>query len=100
MEFLDEIIDLLNSGEFQKIIDSIGDFLDENPAYKTIDYHHFANPLEEMLFDIYTIYSIAYMNLGQINEAEKYLKIANQINPVSAPILIRLCEFYQSKHEE
>ena len=108
MEFLDEIIDLLNSGEFQKIIDSIGDFLDENPAYKTIDYHHFANPLEEMLFDnylgnfesiktldldkpledIYTIYSIAYMNLGQINEAEKYLKIANQINPVSAPILI------------
>lgn len=36
MEFLDEIIDLLNSGEFQKIIDSIGDFLDENPAYKTI----------------------------------------------------------------
>ena len=53
MEFLDEIIDLLNSGEFQKIIDSIGDFLDENPAYKTIDYHHFANPLEEMLFDNY-----------------------------------------------
>lgn len=107
MEFLDEIIDLLNSGEFQKIIDSIGDFLDENPAYKIIDYHHFANPLEEMLFDnflgnfesiktldldkpledIYTIYSIAYMNLGQINEAEKYLKIVNQINPVSAPIL-------------
>lgn len=120
MEFLDEIIDLLNSGKFQKIIDNIGDFLDENPAYKTIDYHHFANPLEEMLFDnylgnfesiktldldepledIYTIYSIAYMNLGKINEAEKYLKIANQINPVSAPILIRLCEFYQSKHEE
>ena len=53
MEFLDEIIDLLNSGEFQKIIDSIGDFLDENPAYKTIDYHHFANPLEEMLIDNY-----------------------------------------------
>lgn len=53
MEFLDEIIDLLNSGEFQKIIDSIGDFLDENPTYKTIDYHHFANPLEEMLFDNY-----------------------------------------------
>lgn len=47
MEFLDEIIDLLNSGEFQKIIDSIGDFLDENPAYKTIDYHHFANPLKK-----------------------------------------------------
>lgn len=120
MEFLDEIIDLLNSGQFQEIINNINDFLDENPSYKTIDYHHFANPLEEMLYDnyignieslktleldealedIYTIYSIAYMNLGQINEAEKYLKIANKINPVSAPILIRLCELYQSKHEE
>ena len=120
MEFLDEIIDLLNPGEYQEIINNINDFLDENPSYKTIDYHHFANPLEKMLFDnyignlesvktlkldealedIYTIYSIAYMNLGQINEAEKYLKIANKINPVSAPILIRLCELYQSKHEE
>lgn len=120
MEFLDKIIDLLNSGEFQEIINNINDFLDKNPSYKTIDYHHFANPLEEMLFDnylgnfesiktleldepledIYTIYSIAYLNLGQINKAEKYLKIANKINPVSAPILIRLCELYQSKHEE
>lgn len=120
MEFLDEIIGLLNSGQFQEIINNINDFLDENPSYKTIDYHHFANPLEELLYDnyigniesiktleldealedIYTIYSIAYMNLGQINEAEKYLKIANKINPVSAPILIRLCELYQSKHEE
>lgn len=34
MEFLDEIMDLLNSGEFQKIIDSIGDFLDENQHIK------------------------------------------------------------------
>ena len=120
MEFMDKIIDLLNSGQFQEIINNINDFLDENPSYKTIDYHHFANPLEEILFDyyfgniesiktleldealedIYTIYSIAYMNLGQIDEAEKYLKIANKINPVSAPILIRLCELYQSKHEE
>ncbi|MDO5823334.1 hypothetical protein [Methanobrevibacter sp.] len=38
--------------------------------------------------------------MGKLDEAEKYLKIANQINPVSAPILMRLCELYQEKHEE
>ena len=35
-----------------------------------------------------------------MDEAEKYLKIAHEINPVSPPILMRLCEFYQQKHQE
>ena len=48
MEFLENIISSLNSGKFQEVIESIGDFLDKNPAYKTIDYYHFANPLEEL----------------------------------------------------
>jgi tetratricopeptide (TPR) repeat protein len=120
MELLDEIINMLNSGKFQEVLDSVDDFLEKNPKYKTIDYYHFANPIEEILFDIYvekiqtvktlgldealeeiySIYAIALMNLGKLDEAEKYLKIANQINPVSAPILMRLCELYQAKHEE
>ncbi|MBQ9159771.1 MAG: hypothetical protein IJ122_00420 [Methanobrevibacter sp.] len=120
MEILDEIIDMLNAGEFNKVTAKIGEFLNQNPGYKKIDYYHFSNPLEELLFnenikdifsvktleldepleEIYTIYSIAHMNLGNMDEAEKYLKIANQINPVSAPILMRLCELYQQKHEE
>ena len=120
MEFLDDIISSLNSGNFQEVIDNICDFLDENPAYKTIDYYHFANPLEELLFDkylgdinsaktldldepleeIYTIYAIAHMSIGKLDEGEEYLKIANKINPVSAPILMRLCEFYQAQHAE
>ncbi|WP_407454827.1 hypothetical protein [Methanobrevibacter sp.] len=120
MEFLNQIIELLNNGKSDDVIDRITSFLDENPQYRTIDYYHFANPLEELLFDeyiekiesvktldldkpleeVYTIYSIAYMNKGNLDEAERYLKIANQINPVSAPILMRLCELYQAKHEE
>lgn len=120
MEFLEEIMELLNSGKAQEAIDAIDDFLDKNPKYKTIDYYHFANPLEELLFneyveniesvkvleldepleEIYTIYSIAHMIIGKRDEGEKYLKIANRINPVSAVILMRLCEFYQEKHEE
>lgn len=120
MKFLDEIIELLNSGKAREVIDKTDDFLDKNPQYKTVDYYHFANPLEELLFneyvekidsvktleldepldEIYTVYSIAHMNIGNLDKAEKYLKIANQINPVSAPILVRLCELYQSKHEE
>ena len=120
MEFLDEILELLNSGKAEETIDRIDDFLDENPKYKTIDYYHFANPLEEMLFDkylgditsvktldlnepleeIYTIYALAHLNIGRFADGEKYLKTANRINPVSAPILMRLCEFYQSSHQE
>lgn len=120
MEFLNELIELLNAGETRKVIESINEFLNNNPEYKTIDYYHFANPLEELLFneyiaeidsvktlnldepleEIYMIYSIAHRITGNIDEAEKYLKTANQINPVSAPILMRLCEFYQEKHEE
>ena len=111
---------MLNSGKFKEVIDKIDGFLDKNPSYKTIDYYHFANPLEELLFDkyigdinsaktlnldepldeIYTIYAVAHMGIGKLDEWEKYLKIANQINPVSAPILMRLCEFYQSLHAE
>ena len=120
MEFLDDIINTLNEGNFQEVIDKIDEFLDKNPEYKTINYYHFANPLEEVLFneyiedinsvktldldepleEIYSIYAGALMITGNPDEGEKYLKIANQINPVSAPILMRLCEFYQSKHEE
>ena len=37
---------------------------------------------------------------GKLDKAEKYLKIANQINPVSDSILMRLCELYQTKNEE
>ncbi|WP_407376860.1 hypothetical protein [Methanobrevibacter sp.] len=120
MEFLHELIEMLNSGKFEDIILKIEDFLHENPQYKTIDYYHFANPLEELLFDkymgdiesakvlghdevldeIYVIYSIAHKVLGNADEEERYLKIANQINPVSAQIQMRLCELYQSRHEE
>lgn len=53
MEFLDEKIELLNSGKAQGAIDAIDDFLDKNPKYKTVDYYHIANPLEELLFDEY-----------------------------------------------
>ena len=120
MEIFDEALNLLNSGNFSQVISLISNFLDENPQYKTIDYYHFSNPIEEILFDVYIgkieevkildleenldeiyhVYSIAFDEIGDIENAEKYLKIANQINPVSCPILMRLCEHYQAKNEE
>lgn len=42
-------------------------YLGNFESIKTLD-------LDKPLEDIYVIYSIAYMNSGQINEAEKYLK--------------------------
>ncbi len=120
MEIFDEALNLLNSGNFSQVISLISNFLDENPQYKTIDYYHFSNPIEEILFDVYIgkieevkildlgenldeiyhVYSIAFGGIGDIENAEKYLKIANQINPVSCPVLMRLCEHYQAKNEE
>ena len=49
-EFLEEIINMLNKCNFEDVITKISNFLDENPHYKTIDYYHFANPLEELMF--------------------------------------------------
>lgn len=120
MEFLDQIIELVNTGKSDEVIDRVDSFLDENPQYKTIDYHHFANPIEEILYsvylgdiesiklldldepleEVYVVYSIAHMIQGKVDEAEKYLKIALEINPVSAPILMRLCELCQQQHQE
>lgn len=120
MEIFDEAVNLLNSGNFSQAIALISNFLDENPQYKTIDYYHFSNPIEEILFDVYIgkidevktldleenldelyhVYSNAFAASGDIDSAEKYLIIANQINPVSCPVLMQLCELYQSKNEE
>ena len=120
MELRNETINLLNSGKTQDVIDKITQFLDENPEYKTIDYYHFSNPIEEILFDIYVdkidnikqlgldepldeiyhIYAIAHASQGKPDLALKYLKTANRINPVSAPILMRIIEFHQQRHEE
>lgn len=120
MEVFKKAVDLLNQGQFKEVIKLISEFLDENPKYKTIDYYHFANPIEEILFDIYIekidgvktlelgenleelyhVYSIAYDAIGDKESAEKYLLTAHSINPVSAPILMRLCEHYQSVNKE
>ena len=120
MEVFNEAVNLLNSGKFNEVIDYINNYLNENPQYKTIDYHHFSNPIEEILFDVYVgkidevkvldlednldeiyhVLAIAYDAVGDKGNSEKYLKIANRINPVSCPVLMRLCEHYQSKNEE
>lgn len=120
MEILEKAIKLLQSNEYHKTIDTINDFLDENPHYRTIDYRHFANPIEEILYDLYVdkmedanvlamdecledvyqILAIAYSATGNLDEALRNLKIANQINPVSSIILMRIVELHQQRHEE
>ncbi len=120
MEFLENIINLINSGNFDTVITEIDEFFEKNPQYKTIDYCHFANPIEEILFDVYVgeienvktlnldepleeiyhIYAISKLSMGDVECCEKYLKIANQINPVSSQVLMALCEFYQNQNHE
>lgn len=118
MEFFDELMKTLDAGKHNVVIDKITSFLNENPEYKTIDYYHFANPIEEILYneylgefdsikkidkpleDLYIIYAMAYIKSNDLENGEKYLKIANKINPVSARILMNLSNLYQQKNEE
>lgn len=120
MEIITRIVDLLNSGEFNDVVNLITEFLNSNLEYKTIDYYHFANPIEELLYEsyicetdsikklnlnepldeIYMFYALGFLNLHDLDNALKYMKIANKINPVSSEILMRLCEIYQQRDEE
>lgn len=120
MEIFDRAVALLDEGKFEDVIGVVSNFLDENPKYDSTQYYHFSNPIEEILFDVYlgeiesvqtidldenidelfVVLSIAHHGLGDGENALKYLKTANKINPVSAPILMRLCEFYQERNEE
>ncbi|ADC46599.1 TPR repeat-containing protein [Methanobrevibacter ruminantium M1] len=118
-ELAEEARKLEKNGKYDEAIELILNYLDQNPQYKTIDYYHFANPIEEILFNVYIedIDSVKTLNLeecleliyftlaraygkkGDKEKEEKYLKIANKINPVSAIILLRLCKYCQSINE-
>ena len=79
------------------------------------EYHFFTNTLEEILFnvyikaekgiryipdnqpllDLYYIYGFLLLEDEQLDKSEIYLKKALRINPVSARIILELCEIYK-----
>ncbi|WP_407454828.1 tetratricopeptide repeat protein [Methanobrevibacter sp.] len=110
--------ELFSDGEYDKIIDEITGLLDENPNYINENYLSFPNSLEKAIYEeyfdsldnhivfnefrldeLFLIYARSFINKDNLDDAEKYLKIANRINPVSTPVLIWLSNLYIKKGE-
>ena len=109
----------LKNENFKIVVEMILEFIDNHPQYVNCDSYSFANPIEKALYalyiedideinvlpinerldQLYYYLGLSYFYLNDFENSEKYLTIANEINPVSAPILNQLCLIYQEKHD-
>lgn len=121
MDILDEIFPYIENGNYKTALDIMDNFMKTFPPMfeddKVNEYHSFTNPLEEKIFDeyigaekiiryipdnkplldLYYVYGFLLLEDQQLEKAEKYLKKALKINPVSARIILELTEIYK-KH--
>lgn len=119
MDILNEISYDIESGKYDTALEKLESFMETfTPMFeddKVSEYHFFTNPLEEELFneyvgaekviryipdnqpllDLYYIYGFLLLEDKQLEKAEKYLKKAIRINPVSSRIILELCEIYK-----
>lgn len=119
MDILNEVSEFIEVGDYETALDKLSIFMDSLPIMfeddKVSEYHSFTNPLEEILFreyigaekevrlipdnepllDLYYIYGFLLFEKNQYKKAEESLKKAKKINPVSARIILELCEIYK-----
>ena len=117
-DFLQEIYLMYEDNEYVKIIEMVSEFFKRNPEYKDCDCYTFENELEKEIYaryigdlseikvlddgnldKIFLAYALAYYNLNEYDLAEKYLKIANTINPVASVTLCHLCRLYSRRND-
>ena len=119
MDILDEIFPYIQHGQYETAMEILEKFMKTFPEMfeddKVSEYHSFTNPLEEIIFDeyvgaekeirlipdnqpvldLYYVYGFLLLEKKKLPEAEKYLKKALKINPVSARVLLELSEIYK-----
>ncbi|MBQ6350851.1 MAG: hypothetical protein IJI42_07960, partial [Methanobrevibacter sp.] len=119
MDILNEVSQFIEVGDYEKALDKLDSFMKSFPGMfeddKVSEYHSFTSPLEEILFrtyigaekevrlipdnvpllDLYYIYGFLLFEKNQYEKAEESLKKAKKINPVSARIILELCEIYK-----
>lgn len=119
MDILNEVSFDIERGEYKIALAKLDDFMKSfrNPFEEdsVSEYHYFTNTLEEIIFrnyidfkkevryipdnqpllDLYYIYGFLLLETKQYDEAEKYLKKAIRINPVSSRIILELTEIYK-----
>lgn len=119
MDILNDIYYDIENGNYEKPLEKLNEFMKTFPGMfeddKVSEYHYFTNPLEEILFrkyigakkelryipdnqpllDLYYVYGFLLLETKDYENAERYLKKANRINPVSARIILELTEIYR-----
>ncbi|MBR4447094.1 tetratricopeptide repeat protein [Methanobrevibacter sp.] len=119
MDILNDIYFDVENGNYETPLKKLDDFMETFPGMfeddKVSEYHYFTNPLEEMIFrkyiglkkelryipdnqpllDLYYVYGFLLLETQQYEKAEEYLRKAIKINPVSARIILELCEIYK-----
>jgi len=119
MDILNDIYYDIENGNYEKPLENLNEFMKTFPGMfeddKVSEYHYFTNPLEEILFrkyigakkelryipdnqpllDLYYVYGFLLLETKDYENAERYLKKANRINPVSARIILELTEIYR-----
>ena len=119
MDILNEVSQFIEVGDYETALDKLDAFMNGFPGMfeddRVSEYHSFTNPLEEILFreyigaekevrlipdnepllDLYYVYGFLLFEKSQYQKAEESLKKAKKINPVSARIILELCEIYK-----
>ena len=119
MDILNDIYYDIENGKYETPLKRLDEFMETFPGMfeddKVSEYHYFTNPLEEIIFrkyigaekelryipdnqpllDLYYVYGFLLLETQQYDKAEKYLKKALKINPVSARIILELTEIYK-----
>ena len=115
-EILEEVLPLIQKGQKEQAYQKLDKYMKNHKNIFQDDekheYHLFENELEEKLFyeyiskdktlrlipaytlltDLYYTYGYLLLNQGKIDEAEKTLKQALKINPVSCKVIFELME--------
>ena len=111
----------IQNNDYETALEKIDEFMKTGyPRYEEdeiSEYHSFPNPLEELIFhefigakkelrylpddqplaELYYAYGFLLRDAARLDEAEKALKEALRINPVSVKVILELCDIYKMK---
>jgi len=119
---LETVEEDLNNQKFEEAFKKLDSYMKENRNYvpdESIEYHVFNNDFEEMLFEkyftvekelrgipfnvpifmLYHYYAFLLVEQNRFDEAEKYLKIGLEYNPVSLQLIFELIDLYKKTYD-
>lgn len=120
-EILIEAEFYIQNNDYETALEKLDSFIKTQPPLYENDemneYHSFSNPLEELIFnefigceknlryipdeepleDLYYVYGFLLRDASRLDEAEKSLKKALELNPVSTKTILELCDIYKMR---